>query len=122
MCSSFHERLGKWAFCIFQEGTMSYTKSIRGDDNQQNEQLSHNRITVHPGGAGVLFVAFLIILFGSMIVWLIVSYGGLIAMTLLVLWLVAVTGGVFLLGFYVYTRIGIMLSERRRAINHERFL
>lgn len=101
---------------------MSYSKSIRGDDNQQTEQLSHNRIIVQAGGAGVLFMAFLIILFGSMIIWLVINYGGLLALSLLSLWLVAVAGGIFLVGFFVYTRIGIMLSEHKRAINSERFL
>src|SRR5260221_3993974 len=41
---------------------MAFKKSIRGDDNQQNEQLSHNRIVVEGGSAALVLVIFLCIL------------------------------------------------------------
>src|SRR5258708_13748840 len=40
----------------------AFKKSIRGDDNQQNEQLSHNRIVVEGGSAALVLVIFLCIL------------------------------------------------------------
>ena len=101
---------------------MGYRKSVKGDSNQANEEFSHNRITIEAGNAGVLFVAFLIVLIGSMIIWLVVNFGNLLAITVLSLLLVAAGGGIWLLGVFIYTRSGIMLSERRRARNHERLI
>ena len=39
-----------------------YRKSIHGDKNEQNEQLSHNRIVVEGGSAALVLVVFLCIL------------------------------------------------------------
>jgi hypothetical protein len=101
---------------------MAYRKSIKGNANEANEEFSHNRITIEAGGAGVLLVAFLIVLFGSAIIWLVINYGGLFALSLLALWLVAVAGGIWLCGVYIYSKTGILLSARRRARNHERLI
>lgn len=102
---------------------MGYRKSIKGDSNQQSEEFSHNRVSIHFDGAGiVLFVVFLIALITSALIWLVVHFGGLLLLCLLALCLVTLVGGVWLLGVYVYTRSGILLSERRRARNHERLI
>jgi len=45
-----------------------YRKFIKGDDNQQNEQLSHNRIVVEGGSAALVLVIFLCILATASIV------------------------------------------------------
>src|SRR5260370_37795953 len=48
--------------------SMNYRKSIKGDANQQNEQLSHNRIVVEGGSAALVLVVFLCILATAAIV------------------------------------------------------
>ncbi len=45
-----------------------YRKSIHGDKNEQNEQLSHNRIVVEGGSAALVLVIFLCILATAAIV------------------------------------------------------
>ncbi len=38
---------------------MAFKKSIKGDDNEQVEKLSHNRITIEGGSSAMLIVAFI---------------------------------------------------------------
>ncbi len=45
-----------------------YRKSIHGDKNEQNEQLSHNRIVIEGGSAALVLVIFLCILATAAIV------------------------------------------------------
>src|SRR5258707_4079513 len=47
---------------------MAFKKSIKGDANQQNEQLSHNRIVVEGGSAALVLIIFLCILATASIV------------------------------------------------------
>ncbi len=49
-------------------GIMSYRKSIKGDDNVQSEQLSHNRIVVEGGTAVTLLAVFLCVLIVASII------------------------------------------------------
>jgi hypothetical protein len=58
---------------------MAYKKSIRGDDNQANEQFAHNRITIVMGGAGIMLVGFVIVLMSAAVVWMVVRNGGLLS-------------------------------------------
>lgn len=102
---------------------MGYRKSVKGNDNEANEEFSHNKVQINIDGAGPLvFVLFIAALVTAAIVWLVIHFGGLLLVSLLALWLVAATGGIWLLGVWIYTRTGIMLSERRRARNHERLI
>lgn len=87
----------------------------RGDHVEQREEFSHNKISIEMGGAGVLLVAFCIVLFGSMVIWLVINFGGLLALSLLALWITAVVGALIWGGFYLFTRIDILFSERTRA-------
>lgn len=101
----------------------AFRKSVKGNDNEANEEFSHNRITVNFNGAGpLIFVLFVAGLITSAIIWLVIHFGGLLLLSLLALWIVAALGSIWLLGVWVYARTGIMLSERRRAHNLERFL
>lgn len=101
----------------------SYRKAIKGDGNEAYEEFSHNRVTINFNGAGVvMFVAFLIVLLGAAIIWLVVNFGNLLALSLLALWIVAVLGAIWLGTVFVVSRTGILLSERRRARHHERLI
>jgi hypothetical protein len=80
---------------------MAYKKSIRGDDNQSNEQFAHNRVTIVMGGAGIMLVGFLIVLMSAAVIWMVVSNGGLLStlvmLTFVGCFLVAIVyGGCFI--------------------------
>jgi hypothetical protein len=53
---------------------MNYRKSIKGDQNQQNEQLSHNRIVVEGGAAALVLVIFFCVLATASIILMAVNH------------------------------------------------
>ena len=95
---------------------MGYQKSIRGDDNESNEQLSHNKVTVHVNGAApTLLVCFIILLLCAALGWLVLHYGTLLTVLGLVLVLVAFLCSIALLVARTCTSVSIMISQHRHA-------
>lgn len=83
---------------------MGYRKSIKGDGNVANEELSHNRVQINVNGAGpVLFVLFVIALLTVAIAWLFIHYGSLLLFLLLCL---------FIGGFLVVVVVGACFVVR----------
>jgi hypothetical protein len=49
---------------------MAYRKTVKGDNNEANEQFAHNSISIFNDGSGKIVVCFLIVLVCAMIVYL----------------------------------------------------
>ena len=91
---------------------MAFKKSIRGDQNEQNEQLSHNRITVEGGPAAVVLIIFLCILATASIVLMAVIH-----LALLESLIVATFVGVFVCGWIVLLALTIRhVSATKTAV------
>ncbi len=52
----------------------SFKKSIRGDDNTQTEQLSHNRVVIEGGGSVLVLVCFFIVLAVASIIFMALAH------------------------------------------------
>src|SRR5260221_2544755 len=93
---------------------MAYRKFIKGSDNhdnQQNEQLSHNRIVVEGGSAALVLVIFLCILATASIVLM-----AIIHLDLLEALVVSSFVGVFICGWVVLVALTILhVSATRTA-------
>lgn len=76
---------------------MAYKKSIRGDDNQTNEQFAHNRINIHMGGAGMMLAGFAIVLMSGAVIWMIERNGSLLSI-LVVLSFIGIFAGATIVG------------------------
>jgi len=91
---------------------MNYRKSIKGDANQQNEQLSHNRIVVEGGSAALVLIIFLCILATASIVLM-----AIIHLDLLEALVVASFIGFFVCGWVVLCALTIRhVSATRTAV------
>jgi hypothetical protein len=82
---------------------MGYRKSIRGNNNEASEQLSHNRITIEMGSSGVILVVFVCLLVSASIGWVIVETGMLL-LDLLVVSLFACFAGAGVIGLCYVVR------------------
>ena len=91
---------------------MAFKKSIRGDQNEQNEQLSHNRITVEGGPAAVVLIIFCCILATASIILM-----AIIHLTLLESLVAATFVGVFVCGWIVLLALTIRhVSATKTAV------
>ena len=91
---------------------MAFKKSIKGDQNEQYEQLSHNRITVEGGPAAVVLIIFLCILATASIVLMAVIH-----LDLLESLIVATFVGVFICGWIVLLALTIRhVSATKTAV------
>jgi hypothetical protein len=97
-------------------------KRIRGDSNQQNEEFSHNRITVILGSSGVILAVFVCCLVLAAIVWMMHSQGSLLAFLIVASFLAlfagaGVVGAIFVLSFGIER-----LSDALRTLRVNRIL
>ncbi len=73
---------------------MAFKKSIKGDDNTQTEQLSHNRVVIEGGGSVLVLVCFFIVLTVASIIFMALAH-----LELLEALIVATFVSVFLCGW-----------------------
>jgi hypothetical protein len=102
---------------------MAYNKRIRGDSNQSNnEEFSHNRITVILGGSGVIAVCFVCCLVLGAILWMMHSEGTLFAI-LIISAFVTLFVGAGVAGLCLVLSFGIeRISDAVRAVRVNRIL
>ena len=94
---------------------MATRKSIQGDDNQQNEQLSHNRISrviIEAGNSAFLLTSFVLVLITASILFM-----ELVHLALLEALVVATFVGFFLCGWIILLAFTIrQVSAARTAV------
>lgn len=83
---------------------MSYRKSIKGDENVQNEQLSHNRIVVEGGQALNLLTVFCIVLVSGSIALVAILHWALFESLIVASFV----------GFFIVVWIAVVLLVRRQ--------
>lgn len=93
---------------------MAYNKRIRGDSHQSNnEEFSHNRITVILGGSGVIAVCFAILLISAAIGWMMLRQGSLLAFLIVASFLALFAGAGIVGTCFIVVRISDALREVR---------
>jgi hypothetical protein len=92
---------------------MAYSKRIKGDSNQANEEFSHNRIYVEAGISGVILVLFCIILVSVAIIWMMLRNGSLLSILIVLSFLAVFIGAGIVGACFVVVRISDMIKEVR---------
>ena len=94
---------------------MAFKQSIKGDDNQQTESLSHNRVVIEGGGSVLILVCWLIVLATASIVFMALAH-----LELLEALIVCTFVGVFLAGWWMlvaWTRRVVSASKTAIAVD-----